>query len=86
MVGVADLYAWVLGNRVFDEIHPKTIKKMVANDQLAEKDAVASALIQFVGEREYECDDESDAVAVGVAWLMKNKMIENPYVQKVGDK
>ena len=79
VVGISDLYAWALGARVFDEIHPKTIKKLVANDQLAEKDAVASALAQFVGEREYACDDESDAVAVGIAWLIQQGMIDSPY-------
>ena len=79
VVGVADLYAWGLGGREFEEIHPKTIKKLVANDQLAEKDAVASALAQFVGEREYACDDESDAVAVGIAWLLEQGMIDSPY-------
>lgn len=79
VIGVSDLYAWGLGGRVFREIHPKTIKKLVANDQLAKKDAVASALTQFVGEREYECDDESDAVAVGIAWLIQQGMIDSPY-------
>ena len=79
VVGIADLYAWGLGGRVFDEIHPKTVKKLVANDQLAEKDAVATALTQFIGEREYECDDESDAVAVGVAWLLEHGLIDSPY-------
>ena len=79
VVGVADLYAWGLGGRVFEEVHPKTVKKLVANDQLAEKDVVAAALTQFVGEREYECDDESDAVAVGIAWLLREGMIDSPY-------
>lgn len=79
VVGVADLYAWGLGGRVFDEIHPKTIKKLVANDQLAEKDVVAQSLAQFVGEREYACDDESDAVAVGIAWLLEKGMLDSPY-------
>ena len=79
VVGVSDLYAWGLGGRIFDEVHPKTVKKLVANDQLAEKDAVAAALQQFVGEREYACDDESDAVAVGIAWLLENNMIDSPY-------
>ena len=79
VVGVSDLYAWGFGAREFNEIHPKTIKKLVANDQLAEKDVVAKSLVQFVGEREYACDDESDAVAVGVSWLIQNGMIDNPY-------
>lgn len=79
VVGVSDLYAWGFGAREFEEIHPKTIKKLVANNQLAEKDVVAKALTQFVGEREYACDDESDAVAVGVAWLIQNGKIASPY-------
>lgn len=84
VVGVADLYAWSLGGRVFDEVHPKTIKKLVANDQLAEKDVVAKSLAQFVGEQDYACDDESDAVAVGIAWLLQQGMLESPY-RKAGD-
>ena len=64
---------------MFDEVHPKAVKKLVANDQLAEKQAVADALPQFVGEREYACDDESDAVAVGLAWLLEEGLIESPY-------
>lgn len=82
VVGVADLYGWGFGGRIFDEIHPKTIKKLVADDQLAEKDAVAAALTQFVGEREYACDDESDAVAVGIAWLLQQGKIDSPYLEK----
>lgn len=79
VVGVSDLYAWGLGGREFKEIHPKTVKKLVANDQLAEKEVVAEALKQFVGEHEYACDDESDAVAVGVAWLLSEGMLDSPY-------
>lgn len=79
VVGVADLYAWGFGARVFKEVHPKAVKKLVANDQLAEKEEVAAALKQFVGEREYACDDESDAVAVGVAWLLASGLIDSPY-------
>lgn len=78
VVGVADLYAWSYGSREFDEIPAVTVKKYITGDHLAEKDDVARALDQFVGHREYECDDESDAVAVGVAWLIENKMIDNP--------
>lgn len=79
VVGISDLYAWGFGGREFEEVHPKTVKKLVANDQLAEKDVVASSLSQFVGEREYACDDESDAVAVGVAWLIQQDLIDSPY-------
>ena len=41
-----------------------------------------NSLVQFVGEYNYECDDESDAVAVGIAWLIDNGMIDNPYQEE----
>ena len=79
VVGVTDLYAWWLKQSEFEEVPVKTVKSLVANDQNAEKDQVAAALTQFVGEQQYDCDDESDAVAVGIAWLIMNKFIDSPY-------
>ena len=61
---------------MFEEIGPKRIKKLLTGDGNAEKTAVASALRKYVGEQKYACDDMSDAVAVGVAWLLQNKMID----------
>ena len=63
----------------FQEIEAVTVKKKITNDASAEKNEVAEALEQFVGKQEYACDDESDAVAVGIAWLMKQGLIDNPY-------
>ena len=77
MVGVSDLYAWAFGQRVFQEVHPKTAKKWVSGYGLKEKDGVAAALEKYVGPREYQFDDESDAVAVGVAWLIQNGYIKS---------
>ena len=82
VVGVSDLYAWALGHRKFTEIPPQTVKKFVTNDANAEKEVVASALEQFVGKHEYACDDESDAVAVGIAWLIQEGMIDSPFPEK----
>ena len=79
VVGVSDLYAWWLTQTEFEEVPVKTVKLLVANDHNAEKDQVAAALTQFVGEQSYDCDDESDAVAVGIAWLIMNKLIDSPY-------
>lgn len=76
MVGVADLYAWAFGQRTFLEVHPKTAKKWVSGYGLKGKDGVAAALEKYVGPREYEFDDESDAVAVGVAWLLINNYLD----------
>lgn len=81
VVGVADLYVWAFGCKQFDEIDPKAIKSVVADNPTAEKQEVADALEKFVGQREYECDDESDAVAVGIAWLLIQDMIDDPYAK-----
>ena len=77
VVGVADQYAWACGQRVFEEIGPKRIKKLLTGDGNAEKTTVASALEKYVGKQQYDFDDMSDAVAVGVAWLLQNKMIDS---------
>ena len=76
---MSDLYAWGFGNREFIEIPPQTVKKAVTNNANAEKDDVAESLKQFVGDWDYACDDESDAVAVGIAYLIQQGMIDSPY-------
>lgn len=68
VVGVSDLYAWGFGQRTFQEIDPKTVKKLITGDGLAEKQTVADTLEKYVGPQEYRVDDQSDAVAVGIAW------------------
>lgn len=78
VVGVADLYGWAFGGRQFQEVHPNTAKKLLTGDANADKDVVAAALEPFVGRISYACDDESDAVAVGIAWLIQKGLIDNP--------
>jgi crossover junction endodeoxyribonuclease RuvC len=68
VVGVSDLYAWGFGKRVFEEIDPRTVKKLITGDGKADKETVAAALEKYVGPQTYRVDDWSDAVAVGVAW------------------
>lgn len=82
VVGVTDLYAWWLTQSEFEEIPVKTIKAFVANNKDADKEQVAVALDQFVGKHEYACDDESDAVAVGIAYLIGAGLIDSPYKGK----
>lgn len=82
MVGVSDLYAWSLCGKIFEEINPRTVKKAITNDADAKKDVVAASLEQFVGKHEYDCDDESDAVAVGIAYLIGKGMIASPYTEE----
>lgn len=76
VVGVADLYVWHALGREFYEMDPRMIKRLVTGDANAEKDRVAETLEDYVGPQQYACDDESDAVAVGVAWLIQNKIFQ----------
>lgn len=79
VVGVVDYITYDMGHGEFDKIPPKMVKKLVAGNSSAEKDDVAKALVSFVGEQEYACDDESDAVAVGIAWLIDNNYLDDPF-------
>jgi len=60
----------------WDEIYPSTIKKMVAGSGNADKETVAKSLEKYIGVREYACDDESDAAAVGISWLIQHDEIK----------
>ena len=73
VVGIMDYF---LDGKEWYEIYPVTIKCLVAGSGKAEKQDVAKALSDYVGEQEYKNDDESDATAVAVAWLIQNHQIE----------
>ena len=73
VVGISDAFLWRIYRREFEEIHPKTVKKNLTGNATAEKEEVAKALEPYVGHREYVVDDESDALAVGIAWLLERK-------------
>lgn len=76
VVGVSDYVAWADCKGVYQELAPRSIKKLLTGNASANKQEVAEALAAYVGPQEYACDDESDAVAVGLAWLLKYKFIE----------
>lgn len=67
--GVAELALWQARQTRFFDLYPTQVKKLVAGKGTADKAKVASALGRFVGPRAYDCDGQSDAVAVGIAWL-----------------
>lgn len=73
VIGIADLIAWQAGNAVYSEIAPTTVKKLLVGSGKATKQEVAASLEAHVGRQEYATDDESDAVAVGVAWIMQQQ-------------
>lgn len=76
VVGVSDYLAEIFLHIDFKQIFPTTIKRLLTGDCNAKKDDVATSLKRWVGEHEYRVDDESDAVAVGVAWLVHEGMLE----------
>jgi len=51
------------------------MKKLLTGSGKASKEAVATVLNRYVRAIDYMTDDESDAVAVGVAWLKLQKLI-----------
>ena len=74
VVGVADLAAWTTCQTEFVEIAPTTVKKLLAGSGKATKEEVAAALETYVGKYDYEVDDESDALAVGIGYLIQKGM------------
>ena len=71
VVGLMDWQLWHLAEKEWYSIYPVTIKKLITGSGRAEKDEVAKCLEKYVGKQTYKCDDESDAVAVTVAWLIQ---------------
>lgn len=53
-----------------ETIPPKEVKKLIALDGGADKQAVSQGLTPYLGSHDYRCDDESDAAAVGVAYAL----------------
>lgn len=75
VVGLMDILIFELGH-VWHEIYPVSVKSLVAGSGKAEKKEVAAALPFYVGDHNYRNDDESDATAVAVAWLIDNGQIK----------
>lgn len=76
VVGIMDWTLWKLHSEEWYSIYPVTIKKYIAGSGKAEKSEVAAALEKYVGKQEYTCDDESDATAVAIAWLIQQGELE----------
>ena len=75
VVGVMDWVAWWT-NKEWYSLYPMTIKKLIAGSGKADKAEVAAALKYYIGPQDYKCNDESDAAAVAVAWLIQQGQIE----------
>ena len=71
-----DYAAWQKNESEWDEIYPVSIKKLLTENGKAEKHEVAEALKAYLGEMDFKNDDESDAAAVGIAWMIQNNQIK----------
>lgn len=49
-----------------------TVKKLITGNAKATKEEIPVGLKKYIGDWNYSCDDESDAMAVAVAWLLKH--------------
>lgn len=79
VTGVAEMILWVVAQTEFQELAPMTIKKLVAGNGRASKEEVAEAIDNYCSHTQFQTDDESDAVAVAIAWLIQNGYMDcNP--------
>lgn len=76
VVGMMDWVLWKFSKSDWFSIYPMTVKKYIAGSGKAEKSEVAAGLEKYIGKHEYKCDDESDAAAVAIAWLIQQGQIK----------
>lgn len=77
VAGVIDVALWKIKRTVFYDFMPSSIKLTMTGNGRAGKNVVAEALTKYVGPQEYETDDESDAVAVGITYLIREGYIDD---------
>lgn len=76
--GVCDLTAYEYGHKAIDEIAATSVKKLVTGNGKASKDCVMASVIERmqIEQADYFAnDDESDAVAVGLAYYIREGLI-----------
>ena len=72
VVGVSDMIVWHILESEFQELTAASVKKNITGWGRAEKEEVAAAIDNYCDHTAFASDDESDAVAVGIAWLIEN--------------
>lgn len=81
VAGVTDLISFVFGHDEIAEIPPATVKKTVTGNGRATKGDVAEAVKKYIremdfrGEIDFNNDNETDAVAVLIAYCLKEGLI-----------
>lgn len=79
VVGATELTAYNEGYEVITEIAPTSVKKAVTGNGKASKEDVASAVVKHLQIEDVDYfanDDETDAAAVGLAYLKSIKAVK----------
>ena len=77
VVGVSDITAHIYNHKTVYEISPTTVKKVITGNGKASKDEVAEGVNTYLGTNiDFKTDDESDAVAVGIAYMKQKKVLD----------
>lgn len=79
VVGISDLYAHMRTEKEIAELSPTTVKKVVTGSGKATKQDVEKAVKKILRIDKpdfFATDDESDAVAVGLAYMKRKGLVE----------
>lgn len=77
VVGVSEMIVWHILTAKFQELAPLSIKKHITGSGTSTKEDVALSIDSYMPDHPaFETDDESDAVAAGIAWLIANGYID----------
>lgn len=75
VIGVSDYICSLYGKEVV-EYSPSEVRKLLFEKGNVGKSTVQDVLARYIGECDYETDDESDATAVAVAYLVKSGLLK----------
>lgn len=81
VVGIMDWMLYRLSLE-WSEIYPVTVKKCITGSGKATKEEVAKMLSKWLPGMDYATDDESDAAAVAISFLIQNGVIKNEDVEQ----
>lgn len=82
VTGAVEMILWDRKEMWFQEYPPLTVKKAVTGTGKATKEEVALAIDNYLTHAAWRSDDESDAVAVGLTWLILNDYIDQVPMEK----
>lgn len=80
--GAVDMILWNRKEMWFQELPPLTVKKNIAGSGKASKEELAEAIDNYCTHSNWRSDDESDAVGVGIAWLIINGYMDTIPLEK----